>query len=172
MNTGVQLYEVSSLIRDLFEREESFDAETGELTPEAEAKIKALEMGKEMLQKNLVEYYKEVKAFGKVISDEKERLSTMERANKNKEERIKNILAESLNGEKAKIGTHSVYYMTSTAVETDPVFFSARQLFLSNPELVKVNYELKKDEVKKLWKSTGTLPENVIVKENKNLVIR
>lgn len=111
---SMSIYDIDSAIVSLI------DAETGEISDE-EA-FDALQMERDKKVENIGLLLKNTVAEAKAIKEEEQALSARRKTAENKVERLKNLLAYALNGEKFSTPKLKVSYRKSRVVNIDPQF--------------------------------------------------
>lgn len=111
---SMSIYDIDSAIVSLI------DAETGEIGDE-EA-FDALQMERDKKVENIGLLLKNTVAEAKAIKEEEQALSARRKTAENKVERLKNLLAYALNGEKFSTPKLKVSYRKSRVVNIDPQF--------------------------------------------------
>jgi hypothetical protein len=110
----MSIYDIDAAIISLI------DTETGEVTDE-EA-FDALQMERDVKVENIGLLLKNTVAEAKAIKEEEQALSARRKTAENKVERLKNLLAYALNGEKFSTPKLKVSYRKSRVVNIDPQF--------------------------------------------------
>lgn len=91
----MNLFQINQDIENLLSS--SINPRTGEITNESfEEELKALQLNKQEKQKNAILYYKNVKAEEDILDAEIKRLNELKTFCRNKQEKLKEIIAESL----------------------------------------------------------------------------
>lgn len=111
---SMSIYDIDAAIISLI------DTETGEVTDE-EA-FDALQMERDVKVENIGLLLKNTVAEAKAIKEEEQALSARRKTAENKVERLKNLLAYALNGEKFSTPKLKVSYRKSRVVNIDPQF--------------------------------------------------
>lgn len=169
MNTSLQLYDIHKIITDTFENPENYSEETGELLPEAARKIQALELGKERIIKDVALYAIQSGSASDLIASEIKRLQGLKKSVDVKQESAKRLLKSVLTeGEKYQFENVKISWRKSESVEVDELI----NIGDLPDEFVKVEKSVRKDEIKKAFKSNKVLPEGISIKINNNLVIQ
>ena len=106
---SMSIYEIDASIIALV------DGDTGEITDE-EA-YDALQMERDKKVENIGLFYKDLVAEAKAIKEEEAALAARRKAAENKAERLKNLLAYALNGDKFSTPRLKVSYRKSQTVE-------------------------------------------------------
>lgn len=108
------IYEIDDAITSLV------DMETGEIEDEQRFDELQMERGKKI--ENIGLYYKNLVAEAKAIRDEEASLAERRKAIENKAERMKNLLAYALNGERFETARIRCSYRKSSSIEVDDGF--------------------------------------------------
>lgn len=116
---GMSIYDIDDSIMSLV------DMETGEI--EDEKRFDELQMERTQKVENIGCYYKNLVAEAKAMRDEETTLAQRRRAVENKAERIKNLLAYALRGEKFESPKVRCSYRKSKAVQVDGGFVAWAQ---------------------------------------------
>lgn len=111
---SMSIYDIDAAIVSLI------DTETGEVSDE-EA-FDALQMERDKKVENIGLLLKNTVAEAKAIKEEEQALSARRKTAENKVERLKNLLAYALNGEKFSTPKLKVSYRKSRVVNIDPQF--------------------------------------------------
>lgn len=111
---GMSIYEIDDSILSLV------DMETGEI--EDEKRYDELQMERTQKVENIGLLLKNTVAEAKAIREEEQSLSARRRTAENKVERLKNLLAYALHGEKFSTSKLKVSYRKSRVVNIDPQF--------------------------------------------------
>lgn len=111
---SMSIYDIDAAIISLI------DTETGEVTDE-EA-FDTLQMERDVKVENIGLLLKNTVAEAKAIKEEEQALSARRKTAENKVERLKNLLAYALNGEKFSTPKLKVSYRKSRVVNIDPQF--------------------------------------------------
>lgn len=116
---GMSIYEIDDSILALV------DMETGEI--EDEKRFDELQMERRQKVENIGCYYKNLVAEAKAMKDEETAIAQRRKAVENKAERIKNLLAYALRGEKFESPKLRCSYRKSKAVQVDDGFVAWAQ---------------------------------------------
>lgn len=110
----MKLYEIDQAIMACLESEtgEAIDLETGEIL-----QLEALQMERAAKLEGVACYIKNLLAEADALRTEKDALAKREKAARNKAERLKTWLAETLGGEKLKTSRVAISYRKSEALE-------------------------------------------------------
>lgn len=127
-------------------------------------KLEALQMERESKLENVALWIKNLNAEADALKAEKNALYARQKSAENKAERLKEYLANALNGDKLKTTRVAVSFRKSTAVEVDPLAELPEQF-------TKIRVEPDKTELKKALAS-GELVEGAKLVERVNLVIK
>lgn len=111
---GMSIYEIDDAITSLV------DMETGEI--EDEKRFDELQMERSKKIENTGCYYKNIVAEAKAMKEEEVNLAQRRKAVENKAERIKNLLAYALNGEKFDSPRLRCSYRKAKSVQVDDGF--------------------------------------------------
>lgn len=111
---GMSIYEIDDSILSLV------DMETGEI--EDEKRYDELQMERTQKVENIGCYYKNLVAEAKAMKEEEANLAQRRKAVENKAERIKNLLAYALRGEKFESPRLRCSYRKSKSIEVDASF--------------------------------------------------
>lgn len=111
---GMSIYEIDDSIMSLV------DMETGEI--EDEERYDALQMERTQKVENIGCFYKNLIAEAKAMKEEEANLAQRRKAVENKAERIKNLLAYALRGEKFESPRLRCSYRKSKSIEVDASF--------------------------------------------------
>lgn len=111
---GMSIYEIDDAITSLV------DMETGEI--EDEKRFDELKMERSKKIENIGLLLKNTVAEAKAIKEEEQALSARRKTAENKAERLKNLLAYALHGEKFSTPKLKVSYRKSRVVNIDPQF--------------------------------------------------
>lgn len=111
---GMSIYEIDDAITSLV------DMETGEI--EDEKRFDELQMERSKKVENIGLLLKNTVAEAKAIKEEEQALSARRKTAENKAERLKNLLAYALHGEKFSTPKLKVSYRKSRVVNIDPQF--------------------------------------------------
>lgn len=111
---GMSIYEIDDSILSLV------DMETGEI--EDEKRYDELQMERTQKVENIGLLLKNTVAEAKAIKEEEQALAARRKTAENKVERLKNLLAYALRGEKFSTPKLNVSYRKSRAVNIDPQF--------------------------------------------------
>lgn len=106
---GMSIYDIDAAIVALV------DDETGEVTDEQA--FDALQMERDTKVENIGLYYKDLTAEAKAIKEEEAALAARRKAAENKAERLKNLLAYALKGDRFATPRLKVSYRKSQTVE-------------------------------------------------------
>ena len=115
----MSIYEIDDSILSLV------DMETGEI--EDEKRFDELQMERRQKVENIGCYYKNLVAEAKAMKDEETTLAQRRKAIENKAERIKNLLAYALRGEKFESPKVRCSYRKSKSVQVDDSFVAWAQ---------------------------------------------
>lgn len=179
--TKWNIYQISEAIREIIEHD--VNEETGEIEYEVSEKLEAMQMAKEELTKNVVLYFKEAKAFQESVKAEKKRLSDMDSQLTTRLDKLKKFIRSNVEpGTKIKTEQFEISWRKSSGVEYDDSYLIDKllteeeylqDLVKRQPELVKVEYSLRKREAVDLHVATGTLPQGLKFEDNRqNLQIK
>lgn len=161
------VYALNAEIESIIEN--GIDEETGEISEEAIEKLNELTIAKEEKLENIALWVKDIAAEQKKVREEKKKFDQRLKALENKEARLRQYLADGLQGEKFKTSKVNVYYLNTKSVEIDPDTFFARS---ANCEYFRFHDpEAKKDEIKKALES-GKEIEGARLVSNTSLTIR
>ena len=159
------LYEIDQAILDCV------DMETGEiLDPE---KLDALQMERERKLEGVALWIKDLNAEAAAVKEEADKLTARRKALDNKVAGLKNWLLYALNGEKLKTPRCNVYQTHSTrlAVSDEEELIDFLWSLDDPDKFLKVQPELRKDEIKKALKDGFHIPgaalettESVVIK--------
>lgn len=116
---GMSIYEIDDSIMSLV------DMETGEI--EDEKRYDELQMERTQKVENIGCFYKNLVAEAKAMKEEEANLAQRRKAVENKAERIKNLLAYALRGEKFESPKVRCSYRKSKAVQVDDGFVAWAQ---------------------------------------------
>jgi hypothetical protein len=116
---GMSIYEIDDSIMSLV------DMETGEI--EDEKRFDELQMERTQKVENIGCFYKNLIAEAKAMRDEETALAQRRKAVENKAERIKNLLAYALRGEKFETPKVRCSYRKSKSVQVDDAFVAWAQ---------------------------------------------
>lgn len=116
---GMSIYDIDDSILSLV------DMETGEI--EDEKRFDELQMERRQKVENIGCYYKNLIAEAKAMRDEETTLAQRRKAIENKAERIKNLLAYALRGEKFESPKVRCSYRKSKSVQVDDAFVAWAQ---------------------------------------------
>lgn len=116
----MSIYEIDDAITSLV------DMETGEI--EDEKRFDALQMERTQKIENIGCYYKNLVAEAKAMKEEEANLSRRRKAVENKAERIKNLLAYALKGEKFESPKVRCSYRKAKSVQVDDSFVAWAQM--------------------------------------------
>lgn len=116
----MSIYEIDDSILSLV------DMETGEI--EDEKRFDELQMERKQKVENIGCYYKNLVAEAKAMKDEETTLAQRRKAVENKAERIKNLLAYALRGEKFESPKLRCSYRKSKSVQVDDGFIAWAQV--------------------------------------------
>ena len=159
------LYEIDQELLDCV------DMETGEiLDPE---KLDALQMERERKLEGVALWIKDLNAEAAAVKEEADKLTARRKALDNKVAGLKNWLLYALNGEKLKTPRCNVYQTHSTrlAVSDEEELIDFLWSLDDPDKFLKVQPELRKDEIKKALKDGFHIPgaalettESVVIK--------
>ena len=156
------LYEINEALEQAFEN--CIDPETGEIVGDTEV-LDALEMERDQKIENIACFIKNLKAEAEAIRAEEKALADRRKAAENKAERLKEYLANNLNGEKFKSPRVAVSWRRSESVVVPDVFqLPDEYVRYKDPE---PNRTLIKEAIKK-----GFTVEGAELVENTNLIIK
>ena len=113
---GMSIYEIDDAITSLI------DMETGEI--EDEKRFDELKMERTQKVENIGCFYKNLVAEAKAMKEEEANLAQRRKAVENKAERIKNLLAYALNGDKFESPKVRCSYRKSKRVQVDDGFIA------------------------------------------------
>lgn len=119
----MNLYQIDSLIEALLADEACTDPETGELLPDIEAQLDALQMEREAKVENLACYVKNLAAAAKAMRDEEKTLAARRQAVEAKAERLKGYLSSALAGEKFSSPRVAISFRRTSSVLVNESLF-------------------------------------------------
>lgn len=123
---GMSIYDIDKAIVQLV------DMETGEVSDEQA--LDALQMARDEKVENIGCYLKDTLAEAKAIKDEEDNLAARRKVVENRAERLKNLLAYALHGEKWNSPRLKVTYRKSVTVDLAPDFVKWAEE--NNPDLL------------------------------------
>jgi hypothetical protein len=159
------LYEIDQAYQAAQDRADEYAAEHGgEMLPEHDMALTALEMTRDMKIETTIKFYKNQIALADMVESELEALKNRAKAHRNAAERVKSFLAQILRaGEKPEFGAGKVSWRRSEAVEV----LDANAL----PEkYIKIVSSPMLPEIKAALKAGEELPARII--ERNNIQIR
>jgi hypothetical protein len=155
------LWEIDAAYQSAQDRADEWAAEhNGEILPEHDMVLTALEMTREVKLENSIKYYKNQLAIAEMIENELEALKTRARTHRNAAERVKSFMAYVVKpGEKPEFGCGRVSWRRSEAVE------------ITNAELlpekyIKVVSSPMLTEIKAALKAGEALPARIVERQN------
>ena len=144
------------------------DEETGEISEDVIEQLDKLQLSKDEITKVAGISYHQYKMLGEQVAAEKKRLYDLEKSYKSSMESFKRILEKILDGDTYECENFKVSYRKSTSLDLD----DGVDIIEVPTQFQRVKIELDKTALKEHLKTTGTLPNGVIQKENKNMVIK
>lgn len=172
MNATIQIYNIDKQIEDIFNCEDSYNLETGEMLPEAEQAINGLALGKEQVIHSVAMVNIQGSAVVDMIDTEIKRLQALKQSAESKVNTAKRLLSKMIpQGEKVEFADVKISWRKSTEVLTDE-FIDLEDLEKTYPDLVRVKRELSKSAAKELHKNTGMLPSGISIITKQNLQVK
>ena len=162
------LYDIDSRILAVLEQ---VDPETGEILPEAEKELLALDMEREQKIENVACYLKETKAALNALREERTRLTARMAVEEKRQERLEKFLAMALGGEKFKTAKVSISYRNSESVQVEDGF-NVWAAMNNRTDLLTI-YEPapNKTAIKEFIKSGGEL-EHAWLVSSRNMIVK
>lgn len=164
----MKLYELAPELRAVAESTD----ENGELPPDLEAKLDALNLALEAKAGGLVALWRELLVEAEGLEAEKNRLAKMAQVRKNKAERMKayllhHLVAAGIDKVKTPLGTVGVRFASTPKVTCE------QPEDLPLPFLkVKTEYGVDRDAVLAAWQAGNPLPPGVTVERTRHLEVR
>jgi len=169
MDNQFALYKIHNEILELIESH--IDPETGEMSEMVNAHFDALQLRREDAIHQIGLYGMESAAKSKAVANEIKRLESIKKTLDNRESISKKILTNELaEGETFEFDNLKIDWRKSEVVEADPTM-DLEELSLIEPFLVRISYELKKAEVKKLVKNGKPIPKGIAIIKKQNLQV-
>lgn len=175
----MKLYEINKAILDILDRM-GVDPDTGEVidgdgdkSEETWAELSALQMEKNRILEYLAKEVLNTRADQDALKTEEERLKAKRRVKEKREERLMHILDRECDGVKTDLGVATVAYRRSEVLDVQDTNEAVQ--WLKDHDLERcIKYiapEIRKDEVKKLWKGGKQIPGTELV-EKRNCSLR
>jgi hypothetical protein len=160
------LYEIDQAYQAAQDRADEYAAEHGgEMLPEHDMALTALEMTRDMKIETTIKFYKNQIALADMVESELEALKNRAKAHRNAAERVKSFLAQILRaGEKPEFGAGKVSWRESSRVIVD-------NTDLVPKEYIKVETSIKVQEIKNAIKS-GEVFDFAHVEKFQNISIK
>lgn len=157
----MNLYDIDQAYQAAQERAEEYAAEhNGELLPEFDTELTALEMDRDKKIDNTIRYYKNQLALADMIEAELDALKARIKTHRNNAERNKNYLAYIVQpGQKLEYGCGKISWRGSDSVEVD-------NIDALPPEFVKVEKSAMKKEIKAAMEMGIVLPVRIVHHNN------
>jgi hypothetical protein len=147
---------------------ENSNEETGEISESALEKIQELELEKNILIHDVAIAKIKYEQDSKLVDAEIKRLQSLKKERLNKSEFLKKLLRSMIpQGEKIKFDSLEINWRKSKVVESNENL-NLMELSRSNPDLVRIKYELDKTACKK----SKALPQSIEIVEKLNMVVK
>ena len=169
------LYKVNNEITRLILK--NVDEETGEIADSVMEELTALDLTKDQLTNDIALSYFDYAAFvnhsenDPIIIEAKRKLD-LAKNYKRTVESLKNILTKIVpEGVTIETPDYKISWRKSEAVETSE-FLDLSKIAVGYPDLIEIEYKLKKAEVKKRIKDNLPIPEGIFIMKKQNLQIK
>jgi hypothetical protein len=170
MNNQFALYKIHQEIEDLIES--YIDPETGEISEMVNAHFSALQLRREDAIHQIGLYGMTNASKSEAVNNEIKRLQAIKKTLDIREAISKKILVRELaEGETFEFDNLVINWRKSETVEIDPTM-DIEELSLTQPDLVKISYEIKKAEVKKFVKNGKPIPKGLMIIKKNNLQVK
>ena len=175
----MKLYEINEAILAILDRM-GVDPETGEVieedgdqSEETWAELSALQMEKNRILEYLAKEVLNTRADQDALKTEEERLKAKRSAKEKREERLMHILDRECDGVKTDLGVATVAYRRSEVLDVQDTNEAIQWLKDHDLErCIKIaDPEVRKDEVKRLWKGGKQVPGTALV-EKRNCLLK
>lgn len=160
---GMSIYDIDAAIVALV------DDETGEVTDEQA--LDALQMERDRKVENIGLYYKDLTAEAKAIKEEEAALAARRKTVENKAERLKNLLAYALKGDKFASPRLKVSYRKSQTVEVADGFVDWAKA--NHPDLLTyADPKPNKTEIKKAIQAGAVPADFAHIETRENVAVK
>lgn len=147
---------------------ENTNPETGEISEDALGQVQYLEIERNILIRDIAIAKINYEQESTLVDEEIKRLQSLKKQRKNRAEFLMKLLRSMIpEGEKIKFSDLEINWRKSKAIESNENL-NLFELSKTNPDLVRIKYELDKTACKK----SKALPQSIEIVEKLNMVVK